>query len=110
MKASFKCENCSKETIISGEGRRHLGCQACGCSDIKFDSDVSLSPVSDNNPGDVFPSIIVKKGDSFFAKHSSGSSWVLTFPITEPVVVEPLKLRKKLKGDGGFYSKVKAVS
>jgi hypothetical protein len=95
MRASFKCENCLKVTVIGGEGRRHLGCQECGCSDIKFDSDVSLSPVSNINPGDVRPFITVKKGESFLGSHSLGSSWILTFPIPEVVVVEPLKLRKK---------------
>jgi hypothetical protein len=96
MRATFKCENCLKETIIGGEGRRHLGCQECGCGDIKFDSDVTLSPVSNINPGDVHPSILVKKGESFLGNHSLGSSWILTFPIPEVVVVEPLKLRKKV--------------
>jgi hypothetical protein len=95
MRASFKCENCLGETPVSGEGRRYLVCQSCGCFDLKFDSDVILSPVSDKEPGKVFPSILVKKGESFLGSHSLGNSWVLTFPIPEIVVTEPLKLRKK---------------
>lgn len=106
MKASFKCENCLIETPISGEGPRHLGCQSCGCGDIKFDIDVILSPISDKNPGDLLPSITVKKDESFLGNHPFGRSWRLSFPIPESVVKEPLKLRKKGKTDEGFYSKV----
>ena len=95
MNTFFKCENCLKETVISGEGRRHLGCQGCGCSDIKFNTDVILSPVSNANPGNVYPSIVVKKDESFLGAHSMGASWILTFPIFVPEVKEPLKLRKK---------------
>lgn len=97
MKASFKCENCLKETMMGGEGRRHLGCQGCGCKDIKFDADVILSPVSDKEPGNVYPSNLVKKGEGFFAGHSMGNSWILSFPVPEVVVEVPLKLRKKGK-------------
>jgi len=95
MKASFTCENCAKVTVMSGEGRRHLGCQACGCKDIKFDADVVLSPVSDKEPGNVYPSNLIKKGESFFAGHPTGNSWVVSLPIPEVVVEVPLKLRRK---------------
>ena len=105
MKTFFKCENCLKETPISGEGRRHLGCQYCGCGDIKFDSDVILSPVSDKEPGDVFPSIIVKKGESFLGSHSLGRSWVLTFPVPEETPKAPALLKRGGKKDKevGWY-------
>ena len=97
MNTSFICENCQKETLIGGEGRRHLGCQNCGCRDIKFATDVEVSPSSDKEPGKVFPPVIVKKGESFLASHSGGSSWILTFPTPEVEVKEPIKLRRKVK-------------
>jgi len=100
MKASFKCENCLAETIISGEGPRHLGCQSCGCGDIKFDADVIVSPISSKDPGDVFPPVFVKKGESFLGSHSSGCSWKLTFPVVVPAVVPVLKIRKPLTPKG----------
>jgi len=109
MKASFKCENCLKETPISGEGPRHLGCQSCGCGDIKFDVDVILAPISDKNPGDPSTAILVKKDENFLASHSQGNSWRLSFPAPETAIPpsEPLKLRKKVvKGNAGFYSKL----
>lgn len=99
MKASFKCENCSTVTVISGEGPRHLGCQSCGCGDIKFDSDVIVSPISSKNPGDVFPSVMVKKGESFLGNHPLGRSWNLTFPIPTPVVEPTLIPRSTLPSD-----------
>jgi len=95
MKASFKCENCLKETNISGEGNRHLGCQSCGCGDIKFNEDVLLSPISFKDPGDVFPSVFVKKGESFSGNHPLGRSWKLSFPVPEPEATPVLKVAIK---------------
>jgi hypothetical protein len=100
MKASFKCENCLTVTNISGEGPRHLGCQSCGCPDIKFDVDVVVSPISSKEPGDVFPSVLVKKGECFLGSHSLGRSWKLTFPVVVPAVVPTLKTRKPLTPKG----------
>lgn len=95
MKASFKCENCLKITQMSGEGVRHLGCQSCGCGDIKFDADVILSPISNKDPGDVFPPVLVKKGESFLGNHPLGRSWKLSFPVPEEVAKVPIMLRAK---------------
>ena len=103
MKASFKCENCLTETPISGEGPRHLGCQACGCGDIKFDTDVIVSPISSKEPGEISPSVLVKKGESFLGSHRLGRSWKLSFPSSEEVKKDAIIPRKK-GSKGGWIS------
>ena len=101
MKPFYKCENCGKETTMSGPGPRHLGCQSCGCGDIKFSVDVVVSPISSKAPGDVFPDVLVKKDESFNGNHSLGRSWRLSFPPPTPEPsVPPLILKVKRRGKG----------
>ena len=101
MKATFKCENCLSVTVLSGEGPRHLGCQSCGCGDIKFDADVIVSPISSKDPGDIFPAVLAKKNESFNGNHSLGRSWRLSFPPPEIAAPPPpiIKVRRRGKGE-----------
>lgn len=101
MKTFFKCENCGKETNISGAGIIALVCQSCGCNDIKFGNDVVVSPVNVKSPGDVLDSFNVKKDESFLGTHPLGFSWRLSFPPPTPVVPQELP---KLKGRRGRAS------
>lgn len=101
MNPFYKCENCGTETVMSGPGPRHLGCQSCGCDDIKFNVDVLVSIISSKDPGEVHPQVLVKKDEPFLGAHAFGHSWNLSFPIPETVApTAPLiKLRKKGKGN-----------
>lgn len=70
---NFICENCGRKTKIS-LGMISLICQTCGCFDIKFSTDVYISPA---NSGDISDPVLVKGNDPFFGAHKDGCIWLV---------------------------------
>jgi len=71
-KMKFKCDGCGRETKV-GNLAVTLVCQNCGGTDIRFNKSVSAFPVLVGN--ELGKETIVKKGESFFGRHSQGFVW-----------------------------------
>ena len=92
MKVFFTCASCSKETNVGG-GNISLVCQSCGCTDIKFNSDVLVSPVI---PGESPGKTLIKAEEPFLGFTKFGSMWNIAFPVDPKAPSsKPLITRRK---------------
>lgn len=81
MKAKFSCANCLKETEFPVPGKASLVCQSCGCPDIKFNTNLLVSPEDYKTPGFT----LVKADEPFLGQHKVGFIWQVKSPKEEKV-------------------------